>query len=266
MDTLQRAMKGPGQVAVVEPTGESVKTGQPGALSGKRAFHALKSSCDWIERNGCYGLVTAPLSKAHVDQAGIAGFTGHTGYLAHRFRSRVVMLMHGQKFSVLPLTVHIPLKEVSSQLRMAVEDPLLIGQIESIMQRPAYKGKKIALCGLNPHSGEDGLLGTEEKEYLDAFSHRLRERGLDIDGPLSADGLFTSDVRAQYRLILACYHDQGLIPFKSLEGMQGINATVGLPFLRTSPDHGTAFSLAGKGIAKPDSMLQSYRTIIMGEL
>ena len=98
------------------------------------------------------------------------------------------------------------------------------------------------------------------------FADRLRSNQVDVDGPLSADGLFTEGVRKQYRLILSCYHDQGLIPFKSLEGMNGINVTIGLPFLRTSPDHGTAFSLAGKGIANPSSMVQSYRAIVQGEL
>ena len=98
------------------------------------------------------------------------------------------------------------------------------------------------------------------------FAERLRANQMDVDGPLSADGLFTEGSRKNYRLILACYHDQGLIPFKSLEGMNGINVTTGLPFLRTSPDHGTAFSIAGKGIASPASMIQSYRAIVQGEL
>ncbi|MCB1166561.1 MAG: 4-hydroxythreonine-4-phosphate dehydrogenase PdxA, partial [Leptospiraceae bacterium] len=125
---------------------------------------------------------------------------------------------------------------------------------------------KIALCGLNPHSGEGGLLGTEELDFLQDFATRLRNRNLPIEGPLSADGLFVDHVRRQYRLILACYHDQGLIPFKSLEGMDGINVSVGLPFLRSSPDHGTAFTLAGKNQAHAGSMIRAYRALISGEL
>lgn len=266
-EVLEKAMSAPGQVAVLEPdASEMVEPGRPSELSGSLSFRALKAACDWIEAHPCLGLVTGPLSKEHVSLSGHLDFTGHTGYLARRFRSRVVMLMHGRSFSVLPLTVHIPLREVSSQLGLAVEDPALTAQIQAIMNRPAYRGQRVALCGLNPHSGEGGLLGTEEKDYLDQFAMRLREKGLDVDGPLSADGLFTEGVRKNYRLILSCYHDQGLIPFKALEGMNGVNATIGLPFLRTSPDHGTAFSLAGKGIAKPDSLLQAYRTIVQGEL
>ena len=265
--TLEKAMAGPGQAAVVEPEPSSVvEPGKPSALSGGLAFEALKASCDWILGHGCRGLVTAPLSKEHVHLSGQAGFSGHTGYLAQRFDSRVLMLMHGQNFSVLPLTVHIPLKDVPQKLKSVVTDDHLIEQIKDIMARPAFRQTRIGLCGLNPHSGENGLLGTEEQDYLNDFAERLRSQELNVDGPLSADGLFTDHARKNYRLILACYHDQGLIPFKSLEGMNGINATIGLPFLRTSPDHGTAFALAGKGIASPDSLIQSYRAIVQGEL
>ena len=265
-DTVAQAMSAPGQVAVVEPDEPSVKPGHPSERSGALAFQALKSSCDWIQDHGCRGLLTAPLSKEYVHMAGQSGFSGHTGYLAHRFGRWVLMLMHGQRFSVLPLTVHIPIKDVPVALKETVEKPELLDEIREIMERPAFKGKKLALCGLNPHSGEGGLLGSEEQDYLIDFADRLSRQGLNVDGPLSADGLFTEHSRNQYRLILACYHDQGLIPFKSLEGMNGINVTVGLPFLRTSPDHGTAFSLAGKGIASPTSMIQSYRAIVQGDL
>ncbi len=264
--TVVQAMAGPGQVAVVEPQSPTVEPGRPSPESGRLAFQALEAACDWIHDHGCSGLLTAPLSKEHVHQAGQTGFSGHTGYLASRFHCNVLMLMHGQNFSVLPLTVHIPIKEVSAQLKATVERPDLVREIRSIMDRPAFKGKKLALCGLNPHSGEGGLLGTEEQDYLMEFAERLRANQMDVDGPLSADGLFTEGSRKNYRLILACYHDQGLIPFKSLEGMNGINVTTGLPFLRTSPDHGTAFSIAGKGIASPASMIQSYRAIVQGEL
>ncbi|MBI39005.1 MAG: 4-hydroxythreonine-4-phosphate dehydrogenase [Leptospiraceae bacterium] len=264
--TVIQAMKGPGQVAVVEPDDADIVAGKPGRESGRLAFQALESACDWIRDQGCMGLLTAPLSKEHVHLAGQTGFSGHTGYLARRFNASVLMLMHGQDFSVLPLTVHIPIKKVSEELKRTVQRPELVDEIQSILQRPAFKGKKVALCGLNPHSGEGGLLGTEEQDYLMEFADRLRSNQVDVDGPLSADGLFTDGVRKQYRLILSCYHDQGLIPFKSLEGMNGINVTIGLPFLRTSPDHGTAFSLAGKGIANPSSMVQSYRAIVQGEL
>lgn len=236
----------------------SVRPGQPGVESGLLAFRALHIACDLIQQHGCRALVTAPLSKEWVARSGQGGFSGHTGYLADFFRSRVVMLMHGEHFSVIPLTEHLPLRSVSGALREMLTGSASSDGLVDLLARLAtavpFRGRSVALCGLNPHSGEGGLIGGEEEEFLIPFVARLRERGVSIDGPLPADTLFMPGIRQKYRLMLSCYHDQGLIPFKALEGERGINVTIGLPFLRTSPDHGTAYGIAGQGRADATSM------------
>lgn len=238
---------------------ETVKPGRPALESGRLALQALEIASELIEANGTRGLVTLPLSKHHVS-LGAPGFHGHTDFLAERFRSDVLMLMHGEKLSVIPLTVHIPIQEVSKSLRGVLEDPATARLLRLLENWSALKGAW-ALCGLNPHAGENGLLGTEELEFIGAAADRFRRDGIPIEGPLAADGIFQEFHGGRYRLVLACYHDQGLIPFKALEGRTGVNCTIGLPFPRTSPDHGTAFDLAGTGKADPTSFIQAFELV-----
>lgn len=243
-------------------------TGKPDLHSGRLAFRALELACSLIENTSpsCVALVTAPLSKEFVIRSGQSDFSGHTGYLARRFQKKVLMLMHGEAFSVIPLTEHVALADVPAKLRKVLEDPDLLTLITDLARREIFAATDIALCGLNPHCGEGGLIGTEEQEILIPFIEKVRRAGVSIRGPLSADTLFMEPVRSQFRLILSCYHDQGLIPFKALEGERGINVTIGLPFLRTSPDHGTAFGLAGREMADPTSMRNALKAAVSSEL
>lgn len=242
------------------------QAGRPDATGGRLAFAALKAACDFATTRPAAGIVTAPLSKEWVARGGQPDFRGHTEYLAERFERDVLMLMHGRGFSVIPLTVHIALTDVSRALRRRLSDSGLPALLEAVMRRRAYAGQRMALCGLNPHCGDGGLFGTEDQEFIGDWAQSMRARGIPLDGPLPADTLFTDDVRSKYRLILSCYHDQGLIPFKALEGHAGINATIGLPIPRTSPDHGTAFNIAGRGTARADSLRAALGAITNGEL
>ncbi|MCR9144927.1 MAG: 4-hydroxythreonine-4-phosphate dehydrogenase PdxA [bacterium] len=265
------------------------RAGEPDAAGGSLAFAALKAACDLAtarigpnenspgaaDRNNRpdaglgappAGIVTAPLSKEWVARGGQADFRGHTEYLAARFERDVIMLMHGERFSVIPLTVHIALSEVPQALKRRMADPALPRLLEQVLAGPAYNQGRVALCGLNPHCGDGGLFGREDQEFIADWCEAMRERGIPLDGPLPADTLFTEGVRDRYRLILSCYHDQGLIPFKALEGHAGVNATIGLPLVRTSPDHGTAFDIAGRGVAQAESLRAAFRVIARGEL
>lgn len=247
----------------IEPENETIsRPGKPGPETGRLAFAALETATAYMLEKSGAGLLTAPLSKEYVIAAGEESFSGHTGYLAEKAGKTVIMLMHGKEFSVVPLTEHVPLKNVVQALEKKLNQPELPGLLKKLQSISGYKNTKTAICGLNPHCGENGKIGTEEQDFLIPALERWKKQGLEVEGPVSADSLFQPEIRADYRLILSCYHDQGLIPFKSIVGKSGVNVTVGLPFLRTSPDHGTAFSIAGKGSADPTSMIEAAKFLV----
>ena len=236
---------------------EETKAGSPSAESGRLALLALDLAIARARR-GTAGLLTAPLSKEWVARAGARDFAGHTGYLAEAFQRRVIMLMHGDDISVIPLTIHIPINAVSAALKTELLERDPIRLLLAVAGLPVFRGQPWALLGLNPHAGEGGLLGTEEVDWLSHVAAGWQRMGLPVQGPIPADAAFLPDVRHEFRILLGCYHDQVLAPFKALAGHRGINCTIGLPFLRTSPDHGTAFGIAGKGCADPESMLLAW--------
>lgn len=233
---------------------------RPGKVSGRVSFYALQAACEYSKTVPVRGLLTLPLSKEYVIEAGHKDFSGHTGYLKDFFAvPEVVMLMHGRRFSVIPLTEHVALRRVSEILLQRLQRASLRDLLIRLSQKKVFAGRPIVICGLNPHAGENGKIGSEEilmRKVLLAW----RKVGLRVDGPLSADALFAW--KAPARLVLACYHDQGLIPFKALEGENGVNATIGLPFLRTSPDHGPAYDIAGQGLANPSSTRAAWQQLV----
>ncbi len=228
-----------------------LELGRPSSVSGKAAFSTLSSAIDLQKKIGG-NLITLPLSKEWVIKSGVKGFRGHTEYLADRYSRHTYMLMAGKQLMVLPLTTHVPLKKVPFYLKK-IHLPSLISAIRSA---PLRKDGEIAFLGLNPHAGEGGKVGDEEKKILSPMISKMRKAGLSVTDPVSADGAFSESGRAKFSLYLACYHDQGLIPFKMWEGKYGVNLTLGLDFIRVSPDHGTAFDIAGKGKADPESFIQ----------
>ena len=242
---------------------QDVPPGQASPYCGHLAFRALKESCDFALEFGCDAMLSLPLAKEWVVRSGESKFRGHTDYLAERFGCEVLMLMHGTQLSVIPLTVHIPLIKAARQLKKVAAKAALPRLLKQVRQIPDYQEGNWALCGFNPHAGENGLMGSEEK-FLKKLTQKLRKEALPVEGPLAADALFMPSKRRKYRLILSCYHDQGLIPFKALEGTAGVNCTIGLPFLRTSPDHGTAFDIAGQKKADTRSMYRALELAVQG--
>jgi 4-hydroxythreonine-4-phosphate dehydrogenase len=205
-------------------------------------------------------LCTAPIhKKALIDGAGF-GFPGHTEFLAALAGvNRVVMMLASDTLRVVPVTIHIPLAEVPRALTPAlIEDTIRI-TAQDLGRWFGLAAPRIAVAGLNPHAGEGGAIGREEMDVIAPVLDRLRAEGFDIAGPLSADTMFHAVARAGYDVAIAMYHDQALIPIKTLAFDEGVNVTLGLPFVRTSPDHGTALDIAGTGQARPDSMIAALR-------
>ncbi|MFL5239684.1 MAG: 4-hydroxythreonine-4-phosphate dehydrogenase PdxA [Rhizomicrobium sp.] len=213
-----------------------------------------------LARNGtAAAVVTAPIHKASLVQGGFE-HKGHTQYLAEiTGADRAVMMLAGGGLRVVPLTVHIPLAEVAASVntRAIVETGEII--LNALRHCFGIQAPRLAVSGLNPHAGEDGELGQEERESIAPAVRALRGTGLQVMGPLPADTMFHAEARVGYDAALCMYHDQALIPLKTLAFWEGVNVTLGLPIVRTSPDHGTALNIAGKGKADPRSMIAAIR-------
>ena len=225
--------------------------------AGELSYMALEAAVEDLKNGSIDVLVTAPINKKNIQEAGFH-FPGHTEYLADRFSSdNYLMLMVTQNLRIGVVTGHIPLREVPDQI--SVERILRKLQVlnASLKEDFGINKPKIAVLGLNPHAGEQGLLGSEENEIIIPALEKAREQDMLVYGPFPADGFFGFNDYLRYDGVLAMYHDQGMIPFKTLSYQEGVNYTAGLPFIRTSPAHGTAYELAGKDIASPDSLRQA---------
>jgi len=221
---------------------------------------AIALGVDLVAQGSCCAVCTAPIHKqALIDGAGFA-YPGHTEFLAHLAgRDRVVMMLACDMLRVVPATIHIPLSLVPERLTAAaLTDTILITHAALIRDFGIAK-PRLAVAGLNPHAGESGKMGMEEIEMITPVLDALRTEGLDIVGPLSADTMFHAGARTRYDAAICMYHDQALIPIKTLDFSGGVNITLGLPFVRTSPDHGTAFDIAGQGVADATSMIAALR-------
>jgi 4-hydroxythreonine-4-phosphate dehydrogenase len=210
------------------------------------------------------GVVTCPISKKTLYDAGF-GFPGHTEYLAHLAerhagnKAMPVMMLAGPDLRTIPVTIHIPLSDVSLQL--TTDLIVKTGRIAAadLRNRFGIDRPRLAVAGLNPHAGESGSIGTEDDRIVAPAVTALCDEGIDAFGPLPADTMFHPQARAGYDVAVCMYHDQALIPAKTLAFDQAVNVTLGLPFIRTSPDHGTAFGIAGKGTARPDSLIAALK-------
>lgn len=220
---------------------------------------AIKAAVDAAMRGRAGAIVTAPIEKSKLLEQGFA-FAGHTEYLAKLTGSgRAVMMLAGGGLRVVPLTIHVPLAEVPGNIsRESIVDTA--GIVLSALERDfLIEHPRLAVSGLNPHGGEAGKLGREEIEIIRPAVEELRGKGCRIDGPLPADTMFHEEARSQYDAALCMYHDQALIPLKTLAFWEGVNITLGLPIVRTSPDHGTAPDIVGQGRADPRSMIAAIR-------
>ncbi|MFC3809934.1 4-hydroxythreonine-4-phosphate dehydrogenase PdxA [Lacihabitans lacunae] len=225
--------------------------------AGELAFNSLEKAVADLKEGLIDALVTAPISKDNIQSENFK-FPGHTEYLAAAYDKKdVLMFMISEGLRVGVVTGHIPLEEVKSKLSKEIITSKLNIMIESLKIDFGIKKPKIAVLGLNPHAGENGLLGKEEKEIIEPVLEKFKNKGELVFGPFPTDGFFANGQFKNYDGILAMYHDQGLTPFKLLAFETGVNFTAGLMGIRTSPDHGTGYNIAGKNEADPTSMLHA---------
>ena len=242
----------------------TAEPGQPDGTSAPAAIAAIRRAVADVHAGAAAAVVTNPVAKNILYRS---GFTepGHTEYLAKLAEDATgigvqpVMLLWSPELAVVPVTIHLPLKEVVA--RLTSDLIVLTGRIAArdLARRFGIARPRLAIAGLNPHAGEDGALGEEDLATVRPAVERLKVEGFDARGPLPADTLFHAAARATYDVVLAMYHDQALIPIKTLAFEHAVNVTLGLPFVRTSPDHGTAFDLAGTGRADPSSLIAALR-------
>lgn len=234
--------------------------GSPDVANGEATIQAIRRAVADVAAGRAAAVVTNPIAKSVLYEAGFEhpGHTEFLGALANEFwpsePAEPVMMIAAPVLRVVPVTIHVPLKDVPSLL---TTDKIVSTAriVHAALQRDfGIEKPRLALAGLNPHAGEDGALGTEDRDIVRPAVERLRAEGIDATGPTAADTMFHEAARKTYDAALAMYHDQGLIPIKTLAFDEGVNVTLGLPFVRTSPDHGTAFSIAGKGVASASSL------------
>jgi 4-hydroxythreonine-4-phosphate dehydrogenase len=234
------------------------EVGRVSAVAGQAAYDTIVSAVTAARRGEVDAIATAPINKLAFSQAGIP-WKGHTDLLAHLCDAgRVAMLFHAPQLMVVLITVHVPLREVAALLTPGlVADTIRL--TAAALPQFGIARPRLALAGLNPHAGESGLLGTEDDAVLAPAVASARAAGIDIQGPFPADTVFVRASRGEFDCVLACYHDQGLIPVKLLAFGQAVNVTIGLPIIRTSVDHGTAFDIAGRGVADAGSMIEAVK-------
>jgi 4-hydroxythreonine-4-phosphate dehydrogenase len=237
-----------------------VAPGEVTEIAGKLAFLSLEAAVKDLAGNKLDVLITSPINKKNIQQEGF-DFPGHTEYLAKYSNvDQALMLMCSEDLRVGVVTGHIPLKKVSEKISKDQIIAKLKAMDKSLRMDFSLQKPRIAVLGLNPHAGDNGLLGSEEKEVIIPALNEARDAGVFAFGPYPADGFFSGNGYKKFDAVLAMYHDQGLIPFKSIAGEYGVNFTAGLPIVRTSPAHGTAYDIAGKGVANEQSFRQALYT------
>ena len=238
------------------PTTASFKPGVLSADAGRAAYEVI---CDAVRdalAGSVAGMATAPVNKAAFARAGLP-WKGHTDLLGNLTGAgQVAMMFWSEPLKVVLASVHVPLSDVASVITRTVIDNV-IELAHRELPRFDIPSPRLAMAGLNPHAGEDGLMGDEEQRVLRPAVEAAQARGITIEGPLPADTVFVRAVRGEFDAVIANYHDQGLIPVKLLAFGRAVNVTLGLPIIRTSVDHGTAFDIAGRGIADPSSMIEA---------
>jgi 4-hydroxythreonine-4-phosphate dehydrogenase len=243
--------------AAIIPVANNIRQ-QPGVADPRNAPAVIAAIDEAVAQaldGRAAAVVTAPIHKSTLMQAGFR-FPGHTEYLERLTAARrAVMMLVGRDLRVVPLTIHIPLGEVTERItsELIIETSKIL--FEALACDFGIARPRVAVAGLNPHAGEEGRLGTAELKTIAPACEALRAGGFKVAGPLSADTMFHPEARARYDAALCMYHDQALIPLKTLAFWEGVNVTLGLPLVRTSPDHGTALDIAGSGRADPRSMI-----------
>lgn len=230
----------------------SMSLGTPSEDIGTRALESIDAACSALQNGTIDVLVTAPINKNTIKLEGKA-FSGHTGYLGKKLEGDPLMILYSENLRVALATDHIPIKDIADKLSTELISKKLKILNDSLVKDFGISRPRIAVLGLNPHAGDGGLLGKEEDEIIAPAIQQASDNKMLVYGPYAADGFFGSNQHDKFDAILAMYHDQGLAPFKALTFESGVNYTAGLKYIRTSPDHGTGYSIAGKNEASPNS-------------
>ena len=246
-----------------QPINKTATAGVADPANAQSVLASITRAVDFALAGQVGGIVTNPIQKQSLYDAGFA-FQGHTDYLADLakasgYQTNPVMMLSAKDLRTVPISVHIALKEVPGALSKELIMAQTLTAAKGLSRWFNLPRPRIAITGLNPHAGENGSMGQEEIEFISPAIKALQDKGLDVSGPLAADTVFHQEARANYDIIMCMYHDQALIPVKTLGFHDGVNTTLGLPFIRTSPDHGTALALAGKGLANPSSLIAAIR-------
>jgi 4-hydroxythreonine-4-phosphate dehydrogenase len=230
--------------------------GQPNPANAKAVVASIEQATKLAMAGDAGGVVTNPINKAALYQAGFT-YPGHTEFLAHLTGTtgREIMMLASPLLRVVPVTIHVSLRDSIATLTTQMIVAASRTTAAALRRDFGIAAPRLAIAGLNPHAGEQGALGTEETTLVQPAIDTLRAEGIDVSGPWPPDTMFTAAARARYDVAICMYHDQALIPLKTLDMDHGVNVTLGLPIVRTSPDHGTAFDIAGKGAADPTSLL-----------
>ena len=253
----------PGNLQIIDvPLGAPATAGRLDTANARHVLAMLDRAIDGCASGEFAAMVTAPVQKSIINDAGVP-FTGHTEYLAERTRARQpVMLLAAGSLRVALVTTHLPLRAVGDAITPALLDSTLAILHDDVRRLWGISRPRIAVCGLNPHAGEGGHLGTEDRDVIQPAIERARAAGMLVDGPLPADTVFVPRHLSNYDVVLAMYHDQGLPVLKHAGFGHAVNVTLGLPIVRTSVDHGTALDLAGTGRADPGSLIAATRLAI----
>jgi len=234
--------------------------GRPDGESALVAWAAMERAAEGCAAGEFGGVVTGPVSKAQLARVGY-GFPGQTEFFAHKWGGAPTMAFCGGKLRVVLLTWHIPLRAVPAHLTMAEFDRAICAAME-LGRAEGFSAPRVGVCGLNPHAGEGGLIGLEERDSIDPILAQQRAAHPGLSSCQPADTLFVRALRGEFDVVIALYHDQGLVPLKLIDFDDAVNVTLGLPHVRTSPDHGTAYSIAGKGLASPRSFGNAVSTAL----
>ena len=237
--------------------------GKPSIAGGKAMVDYITRAVEMAQRGELAAMVTCPISKALMHDAGYL-FDGHTQLISHLTETDdFVMMLAGEKLRVVPVTIHCSLKEVPSRLDADGIYRAIAVTWTALQADLGVDNPHIAVAALNPHAGESGLFGSEEEEYIRPAIERARDDGYTVEGPFPADTVFNRAAAGRFDVVVAMYHDQALIPLKMLHFFDAVNITLGLPIIRTSVDHGTAYDIAGRGVADPASLKAAIRMAVL---
>ena len=261
-DFQDAAHRGPGESLPVHPITfpSPVHPGQPDKANAKAVIACIEAAVSHTRSGQCSAVVTAPISKSVLIEGAGFAYPGHTEFLAHLDGADTsIMLLASAALNVVPLTIHVPIRDVPTLVTQDLITSVTQLLADDLSKKFGMNNPHIAVAGLNPHASEDGKIGTEDLDITAPAIKDLQNNGVNVTGPWPADTLFHAAARAKYDVAMCMYHDQALIPVKTLAFDDAVNATLGLSFLRTSPDHGTAFDIAGQGIANPGSFIAACK-------